>query len=99
MSDTTTTKSARVSSETFVQTWVKANSRQEVATTLGMKLNAVISREQSYRKAGVPLKKMKRVSSRPRLNIDALTKLCLQQDVVANQDVATDQNVVTNPTS
>jgi hypothetical protein len=66
-----------VSPEDFVKVWQKANSRKEVATALGMKYNAVVSREKTYRKAGIPLKEINNKANRGRrIDVASLSALC-----------------------
>jgi hypothetical protein len=60
---------ARTSPEEFVEAWQGCENLDEAKEKLG---DGASSRAARYRKAGVPLKEMQ---ARPRLDIEALTKL------------------------
>lgn len=65
-----------VAPKDFVTTWQSCENRKEVAAKLQMKYNAVVSRERSYRKLGIPLKEMKGNGRAKKLNIDELRAMC-----------------------
>ncbi len=65
---------SKITPEQFVKTWQASKSAAEVAEKLGMPYTAVWNRVSHYRAKGIKLKKMS--SRRPKLNVDALNKLC-----------------------
>lgn len=77
----TTKKRNSVTPETFVSTWQTSETRKEVAEKLHMQYNAVIARERSYRKSGVPLKELVTGNKgrAKRLNIEALKSICVSE--------------------
>ncbi len=68
-----------VSPEEFIQAWQSSSSAQEVADKLKMPKPIVLARASTYRKAGVHIKKMPRVSNR-RLDVAALNRLIEKLD-------------------
>ena len=52
----------KISPKTFIKTWQKSESPRAVAQKLGLNLSSVHQRACSYRKHGIKLKKMERVS-------------------------------------
>ncbi|KKK56234.1 hypothetical protein LCGC14_3066570 [marine sediment metagenome] len=63
-------------SEQFVKAWQSSSSIKEVANKLGLSSNNVSNRAAYYRKKGVRLKIMPRRFGGPRIDIEALNKLC-----------------------
>jgi hypothetical protein len=49
----------KATAEEFVRIWQAATSTADVATELGMTVNAAASKASRYRKAGVPLKDLR----------------------------------------
>jgi hypothetical protein len=63
-----------VSPEEFVRTWQTSETTQEAADKLKMPKDIVLARVSAYRKAGVNLKKMRRVTTRS-VDVARLNKL------------------------
>ena len=66
-------KSASVTWEQFVEAWESAARPADVGKTLGMTMNSVNAKASMLRRAGLPLKKFKRVGVAP--NIEELMKI------------------------
>lgn len=67
--------------ENFVRVWQRAKSPQEVATTLGVKIDYVKRQAGALRKNDVPLKKM----SRGRAKINYASLRALAENLAATQ--------------
>ena len=66
----------KVSAREFIEAWERSETAQEVCDKVGMPKAIVLARASAYRKDGIPLKKMKRRSSRA-LDVEELKKLVL----------------------
>jgi hypothetical protein len=58
--------------EEFVRSWEASSSVEEVASSLGMTVNAANQRARNYRRLGVSLKRM---TSKPPIPVEALNRL------------------------